>query len=852
MSINILKKSLLTNSLITASGFTQQLLTRGELKSLVGLATATGINISAGKFVCLDADLHREFYCTDYTLVTDSSSPSCSVDSYMQKQSGGDWSTLLLTRSGQNFLYNFTSVLPDQAQMISTIRTVFYNGTSSGVALYSMALVTSDSPIEYNYQYFSVVASSYANAPINITNNSIQGTAKDIRVVPVYTNNFEVDRALMLTASGKDDSDKYHINRGYCLPEQIPWSSGFMSGGTTVSGRYLTLSGSTTSGSWISPAIYMPDPNYITMYVYSENTSDQALLEKDWTTLNRMDARGSNETPLPNFLIVSQTKQFNTLAGAQAELPTVGRRPVDSPAMDSYDISDPFWQRGFSACDQGISGPSPFVYGNSQRIYLQGDGTVIAQNTPGYWDISERDYFTGAPFKLAGDINDYWNVSLYLGLLGGLKGACLLPGQWGWAGEWNNIMFTTSSPSTQDDWVKGRKTGGFGMPELPPFKFHFHPYNIGVVNEPVNFEFIGSTTIHMDRHPNEWAVVNAVMYPTTPGEDKYMCVYLLNTRNFWVSEKVLLGIYGIGQAPCDEGYAVCRCNDTGNGEGGIWVHAGYADNVLNKFSFDGSLLATYTVKRGYSFMKESGVGGLWMVRTDGIFYYQENIINGTMDVVFVVEHDDFQYLYAGDVDQAGNLWVVDRDTSTVYRINLTTRTVDYQNYIPYAMGVWPHPSDGSAFVYVGFNPSSFSTAIKRVWANDPYGYEELVTTVPSNPLSDLSGVQFMGKLSSSYISPGVNDPVWGTDDSITLDWEGYTNGGLSLPDGNYKQFIITLRRNNSNTMPPRLTKIRIPEPLILKQVPYQGSSPVHINPHLRYDIATGHFTSELLTWWPHG
>jgi hypothetical protein len=850
MSVNILKLAELLNVTTTLSGLRQRVLTRGELSSLASITTATGITIPASGFVCWEANLHHGFYCNYFS--TNISNPYCGVSMSAQRQEGGDRYPLVPVSSGTTISCDFNNFLPDQSLFLCNIRSLIYNTTSSGVTISGAFLSTVDYPIEYSYNYFSIAASSYGNAQIDITNNSIQGTEKNIRVTPAYTNNFEVDRMFMLTTSGRDDTDKYHINRGYCLPEQIPWSSGFMTGGTTISGRYLTLSGTTTSGTWTSPVIYMSDPNYITMYVYSENTSDRAIVDKEWTTLNRMDTRGSNETPLPNFLIVSQTKQLNSLQGGPTSLPLPDKRPASITLTDTYDAMDPFWYQRLVKCDEfGFVGPVPFVYGVSQRIYMKGDGTVIAQNIPGYRDIGERDYFTGTPFKIFGDINDYWSAGLYIGLLGAEEGACDM--DLGRGGRWNNMLYSSISPSspTHSDWAEGRQTGSFGMPELPPFAFHFHNYSLGVCTEPITFDFIGSTTIHMDRHPNEWAVINAVMYPTIEGEDKYICIYLLNMRNFWVSEKLLLGIYGIGQAPCDEGYAVCRCNNIGNGEGGIWIHVGYADNILNKFTFDGEQLANYQLKRGYSFMRESGQGGLWMVRNDGVFYYEENVSNGTMDVVFVVEHDAFHYLYSGDVDAAGNLWVVDRDTSTIYRINLSTRSVDYENAIPYAVGIWPHPTDGSAFVYIGFDPSTFSTCIKRVWADDPYMYEELVTSVPSNPLSDLSGVQFLGKLSGSYVSPGVNDPTWGTDEAITLNWEGYTNGSFSLPDGNYKQFRLTLRKQSGSTVSPKITRIRIPEPLLLKNVPYGESSPVYINPHLRYDINTGHFTSELLTWWPH-
>jgi len=854
MSINLLKKATFANY-TGLDGVAQRNLTRGEVNSFCGNVAATGIAIPSLSYVGLEVMLNQYFYAKDFSLITiNSHDTSCILTCDILPKENNVWYGVIVTQSGGYYTCDFNQTLPDHAQLICGLRLIYTNLSPSTSYLYSASLLGVDYPIEFNYQPFSVVATTYPNSAIDIYNQSVQGNSKDIGVFPPYTGNYDFDQVFMLTVSGQDDTDKYHVNRGIRAPEDIPWSSGYLLGGTTISGRYLTLSGTSTSGSWVSPVIYMPDPNYITMYLYTENTSPTAIVDKTWTSLNTSQVRASDQTPLPNFLILSFTKQLITFSDNQTALALPDRRSTNTTFEDPPGVIDASWYQGNFPCggSAGIVYPCPFIYGSSQRIYMKGDGEVIAQNIPNYWEISERDCYTGTPFKMAGDINDYWNAAIYFGLLGGGKGACDV--STAYRGEWNSLTYApvSSATTTPDTWTKGNKTGSLGMAELLPFFLHFHEYNVGVSNEPTTFDFIGSTTIRMDRHPNEWAVVNAVMYPTILGAEKFMCIYLLNIRNFWVSEKVTLGVYSMGQAPCDEGYAVSRCDDLRNGSGdsGIWIHVGYGDRILNKFTFDGELLASYTLKRSYSFMRESGEeGGLWMIRNDGIFYYKEDLISGAMVVQFIIENDAFEYLYSGDVDRNGNLWVVDRDTSTIYRINLLSQSIDYTNHIPYAMGVWPHPTDGSAYVYIGFDPATFGTVIKRVWADDPYQYEELVTVVPSPPLSDLSGVQFLGKLTGNYISPGVDDPIWGMSDSITLNWEDYVTGGLSIPDGSYKQFRITLRR--SGNIPPKLTRIRIPEPLILGGVPFQGSSPVYINPHLRYDIQSGSFTSELLTWWRH-
>ena len=856
MSVNMLKYSVLRN-VSSFSGLPQRNLTRQELKSLVGFATNSGVAVPSLTYIGLEANLPRSFFCKDSTFhITNGSDSLYEVSCQAIRQNNSPWFDIPVVFDNNEFHLDFNYVWPDMSQLVYSLRFTYVNLSSSNSMLYTWDLLSVDYPIDFNYSEFSIAASSYNNAPIYVLNNSIQGSNRDIRVMPIYSGDYTLDRTFLLTASGKTDNNWYHVDRGIRMPEDIAWDSGSYQN-TMASGGYLTLSGTVVSGSWISPAIYVSDPNYLSMYVYTENDGDASGLEQNWVAINEvMEARASDETPLPNFLINQWTYRLNTMPDwygvmQSMPLPARSRRHVVQTAQSAYGPTDSYWVRDMDPCYAclELETPCPYLFGRSDRIYMKGDGTIIAEATPERYQIAARDYWTGIPFKVYGAINKYWNAATFIGLMGDGFG---VPGVADDSTLYDRLTFAT--PSNSSMWNAGRDVGSDFLSQIYPFRSYGCFGAIGIAQRPVYFDYLGSTTLPKPKHPNEWIVIVATQAPCDPGADKYMCLYLLNVRNWWTSECKLLGIYGIGEAGTDEGYAVCNCNSADEHEGGFWLHVGYSMNTIDKYTGDGFVIHSYTVSRGYNSLRESPEEGcLWAVRNDGVFYYKENLKNDppTLDVQFSIESSDFQYIQAGDVDEAGNLWIVDRDSATVYRINLSNREIDYTQHVPYAVSVWPHPTDGSAFVYVAFNPESFTTAIKKVSVYDTYKSADLVTIVPTMPLSDWSGLQFTGKLSGTYISPGVNDPVFGADDSISLAWQPYINTGLTIPAGKYKQFRLTLRRNSVLVDSPRISKARIPLPLLLQNVPFQGNQPFYVNPHLRYDIETGDFMMNLITWWEH-
>ena len=857
MSVNMLKYSSITN-VYSYSGLPRRTLSRSEMRTVVGITTSTGVVVPSLNYIGLEAALPRSFFCKDSSFsITHGSDYAFQASCQIVRQADESWQDVPLTFSGGILYANFNYVFPDMSQLIYKMRFTYINLSLSNSVLHSWDLLSVDYPIDFNYTEFAIAASSYNNAPVSVTNHSIQGTDQDIRVMPIYTGDYTLDRTFVITASGKDDPDKYHIDRGINIPDNIPWTSGVFDN-TMASGRYLTLTSTALSGSWTSPAIYVSDPNFMSLYLYVENDSHNSGLERDWLSIDKViDVRATDETPLPNFLINQCTNRLHTMSDGHGNvplsIPSPDRRQVTPTTQAGYSPTSEYWMRDMMVgCAYApVVYPCPYIYGRSDRIYMKGDGTIIAESPSEHWQIGYRDYWTGIPYKIFGSINKYWNAATFFGQLGEGYGACSLAS----AIQTFHHRLTFTTPLNSSLWNGGRDVGTKYLRKLYPYMSYGFLGNMGVANDPVYFDYLGSTTIPKPKHPDEWIIITAHMFPCTPGAEKYMCIYLLNVRNGWTYENKLLGIYGISQAPADEGYAICSCSTANDDEGGFWMHVGYSTNIISKFTGDGFLINEYSVSRGYNALRESPEENcLWAIRNDGVFYYRENGLDTTdpsLDVEFKVEEDYFEYLQAGDVDNSGNLWVVDRDTATIYRINLSTRSVDYTNHIPYAVGVWPHPTDGSAFVYVGFNEDSFTTAIKRVWVNDPYQTEELVTEVPTMPLSDWSGLQFTGKLSGTYISPGADDPVFGVGDQTSLEWQPYVNTSLAIPPGKYKQFRLTFRRTSASVDSPRISKVRVPLPLVLNNVPFDGSDKFYVNPHLRYDIKTGDFSMDLLTWWEH-
>jgi hypothetical protein len=506
---------------------------------------------------------------------------------------------------------------------------------------------------------------------------------------------------------------------------------------------------------------------------------------------------------------------------------------------------DPFWvlPRQTECHEMEIlPAPLPHVVGRSKRLYVKGDGEILSvapssTNSNVGWEYATRSVTIGFPYRELGDINDYWNVGQYINLLAKRETArCIDESS---AASWHNMTFYSSVSTGM--WEKGRSLTDY-VSELAPHGLHFQDFaDIGYEGVHMFWESLGSYTLAVPNQFNEWVVIFAELYPCHVEYTRYISVYYLRIRNYWVAEKKFLGAYSVGYSPAEEGWAVCKSSE------GFWLHIGYLDRVIGKYNFDGELMYFSQVDFSFNSIYETKTqAGLWAIRNDQIYWYEDT--GSELIEQFTITNSKFIFLQTGGTDAEDNLWLLDRDSSTVYRVNFASRIIDYDSSFSFVAGVWPHPHDRSVFLYTSFNADTFSTSIDRVWLDDPYGYRDLVCHLPEVPLSDLTGVQFMGKVGSSYITPSQEDPNWGNH-SHGIEWQTMSNASLGLSDGKYKQFKFNLNRISEDNGSVRLNKIRIPKPLILSNVPYGFGREVHINSHLRYLAETVNENLDLVAWW---
>lgn len=859
MSINILKKSAIESS-EDSVGLPCKNLSRDELRKIAGLSNGS-ISIPSLTYISFTVNLITPFYCRSFSAET--STGTSIAYAYLQRDQYARLDPVPIDKANGTFSLNFNQILPDHAQLIYKFKFTLINLDASSMELYSTALWTVNYPIDFDYTSFSLVASSQGNFPIKIYNKSVQRLPQDIRILPMFSNDYEADAVYTVTSGGKNDPDKYSIHKGYRIPEDAPWTSGRISEQSAgvpslrLDGRSLTLSGTVTSGTWTSPVLYLADPDMISMYVYADGVDDDAYINKDFQTVDSLvEVRGGDSSPLPNFLISNWTQRLYTYTGRQSSLSLPSRRPgyLDYQSVPSPTAS--FWAPYPKVQECGPPGQNvgfrPFIVGRSKRMYVKGDGTVLAQapienDSETFWEYGHRGTNIGIPYREFGDINSFWNVGHLTSLLGQWAPnksnyTCGLP-YMSAPSLWHRMTFASESDSS--DWAKGRDVSG-KLKLVYPYYWHYEEYNFGISNEPIYCEPLGSFTMAVDSHPNEWVSLSSIMYPWG-SSNKFMSIYYTHLRNFWVSETKLIGSYGIGQVPADEGWAVCKAQS----DNGFWLHVGYNVRIIDRYDMNGDKVASTRVNYGFNALRETTDPlGLWALRNDRIYWYRSDS-EGNLTEEFSIYNSTFKYLQMGDVDASNNLWIIDRDTSTIFRVNFSSRSIDYQKEIAFVVGIWPHPRDGTAYVYKSFDASTFSTAIGQIDVSDPYGYVETLTVLPEIPLSDSSGVQFQGRVLQSYLNPSINDPVWGTDDDLTLDWQTYPNASLNLPAGKYKQFRITLNRTSPAGDAPVLRKIRVPKSLVLKQIPYDSYGNVYINPHLRYSKKYGKFNTELVVWWPH-
>jgi hypothetical protein len=840
MMNNILKLSDTFNAPVTVSGYSYKVLSRAELSNIIGV-TSSGISLPSLAYFATDSLFFEGFYAEDIRLYTSASGLSATV--YIQRSELDRWRPYEMQQTPDYYVCSFYDVLPDRGQLFYKVRLVCANTTESGVSISRLEINTLDYPIEFDYVSFSVPASIQDTLPIAITNYSQDGLSKDLNILPAYTNNFELDRTFVVTSGSWSDHDKGWLDNNAVIPEKFNWSLGVFNN-TEIYASGIRLTSGAVSGTWTSPVIEFTDPNCISLYVYGKDLSNLAVMNKDWVSVNNLvESRASDETPLPQFLVLSWNKRLwdtSSRAGF-TRMPLRMNRATTISTADVPDAYDEFWNTWYP--NPTITGPRPYFYGNSDRIYLKGDGTIIARNTLETREWADRVTAFDIPTKIVGSINRSWAASVFH--------PCLATFQPGARDNFklDSTIHRFSSVTMADvsRWQQGTFVGNY-LNALHPFAGHSGGVaysNTGDAWQPIYWEYFATNTIPLEPFPDDWLVIIAILYKVSDwSSDKYIELYGLEMRNQWVANSKYLGAFPIGMFPSVEGYSICKKADGS----GFWLHVGYGQKTIVSFDnyFEGQ--SRWDTPDSYSDIVETNdQSGFWAISNDAVYFLKK-----ATDAVIMesrITSPDFQFLHSGGIDDSNNLWLTDRNSGVVFRINYVDRAIDFYQHISGSMAIWPHPTDNSAFVYLAPDVTTLSASIKRIYVGDPYKELEDICSVPSRPLGNRSLVQFTGRVSSSYFVPGKDDLNWGVTDAVTVPWQNYSIASLALPEGKFKQFRITLQRTSTAITSPSIYKIRVPLPFLLKDIPYRDSKDIFINPYLRCNTADGNFSTQLVVWW---
>ena len=674
---------------------------------------------------------------------------------------------------------------------------------------------------------------------IAIYNNSPFQRSANARLLPRFSNNYDLDRTIK---TSKDGSDWRGLNDGICIPEDIPYDMGYHSGVYTTWDEKISLNTGVASGNWTSPIMEILDPSSTAAYIYTNEISETASFVNvnNESVLSTVEVRASNTKPLHIFMVTA----FNT----------------DSTT------------------------PAPW-----KEIYFDSGGNLITWTRSGV----PKDLHRGSLSNAVGAPIRYWPMG-YQPLW--QFWSCLEPSGRGaicmgleWSGDsgaeesdydedWYTIRRVFPKDSTVTD------ADGLDSSHVHIFKTNYAACD-GTFGEydclyPRVVPIFNRVLRHVERYQGatlrkSWQMVD-IVYRPEPFYERYQEDYYSNRifhlRNIFSyngtsatpeENNEIDYLYSFSQgdysdltsdrircAGCIDGYA-----------GGLyyWVHFSVRNSYYRILLVNGtSVEKVFTsIEKSFNFMCEGAPEanrGFWGITNTSVAWYEYN--GSTLSEVFSVYTDgtkNFSFVTHGATDYNNNLWFIDLSTERVMRVNFETQEVDYSREIRGACSVYPDPHDESAYIYVIRDPQfPYNDCIKIVHASE-YDYiePEVVCAVPGIALVEPFNVRLTGR----SLHPDEDyeilsfDPVWG-DNGIK--WNYYSVGSPTLPKEQYKQFKITLQRISSDDLSPELDKIRIPKPTVINKIPYKDYKWIYVDTieqSENTELLAGEHTADLLLWW---
>jgi hypothetical protein len=658
----------------------------------------------------------------------------------------------------------------------------------------------------------------YRPERIQVVNQNRDGRLADARVLPRYSGDYGLDRAVELS---RDTVEWRSIDDGVCLPEDAVFELGTFDS-TLVSGQTVGLVDGVVSGTWTSPVLEVLDPSSTAAYVYCGNRpyADAYATPDAKAAVTVLEARSGYTKPMHSFLVLG----VNTNTYSQLETPY----KLVAFTSDGELLS---W-RGSSTLNKGTHGE-----------FATDPGTEIAPIRP--WDYTQRP-----------PVWQFYPCLDSSGFGAGVVGADM------YGGYYLNRVFP--------------HTGTFGS-EYGADVSSIHIYTrTNVMLYPIFCKPLRITTREQNGADKFcWQSLDVVCR-TYPFYERYQDHYF-SQEGFHL--RSIFSFYGDSSTPeanneidylysfvgdqsdlSEDMIRCAACVDTAAGADVCWFHFVNERNEYYKtLLLNGTeILGEFSIQRKFNFMVESAASvsrGFWGIEEARVCWYE---FDGTsLTEVFCVDTDGdkpLKHVIHGSIDARNNLWFVDLLTERVVRINFETQQADYSRVVTGIASVYADPFTNAAYLYIIQDPEFLDNDCIKLVQADSYDYlePEFVCTVPGTNLSEPTNIYLVGR---SMVPDGTlavlpEDPAWG---SGSTGWSRYVSGSPTLPKGPFKQFRVTLQRRSSALVSPTLDLLRVPQPTILDKIPYQQGRDLYVdtasasqNPTLE----SGQYDVDLLVWWP--
>jgi hypothetical protein len=821
----------------TVSGYTYQALSTPLLERLFDTTISGAIPIFPSWYIGVSSDLGSfGGRASEYRIYMETAS---GVDTYLFTQTSGIdvWTERTLTWSGSYFSYLFEEPTNVTATKVFCVNT--NSGSTYEDLRWCRALQLINSPEEIDFGLTGsgtgeLDLETYYSRPesVHIYNNNRSGTYANARILPRFTNNYDLDRTVQIS---EDSSVWYGLNSGLQLPEDLPFEMGEFSD-TEMSSGAVKLVGTALSGTWVSPVIESLDPSSTVAYIYTKNTSyDGSYVNKDYSSvMNIVEVRSSNTRYIQSFLVTG----VNTEPYGGLQLPwklVAFDSNGDLLDWDDRSLVPVQYRKTLelgSLTEEDDSPSRGWVAGGRQPLW-QFYGTLDARNYGGIslgnlWGgeslgVTQKDYklFSTFPSDASIDSTDiddenelhiYWNTHYYLEPIFN-----------------KSLRYTTRYQSTEL-----KKAWQLVDVVYRPLPFY----------ERYQEEFYSEDSFHLR---SLFTFEGSAATPEHTTEIDYVC-----------------SLPGDSSGLLSDSIRCAACIDGQAGEYYTWVHYAYVvddESYYRTFLLNGENIVGQwddTIQYSFNYIVEASPvapRGFWGIAETGVYWCEYS--GGNISVKFSVTTDGtktFKFLTYGYSDYNNNLWVVDLATERVIRINFEEQTADYSRVIDGVCSVYPEPFDGSAYVYV-LRDLEFpeNDCIKLVHASDyDYLVPEVVCAVPGVALIDPYNVNLYGRghYPEDSREPLPGDSIW-TDSGVA--WQRYSSGSPTLPKGQYKQFRITLQRQDVDSVSPEIEYIRIPVPAVVNKIPWHDSKRIYVSTLLSSEntvLTAGEYTVDLLVWWP--